>query len=73
MGDAVQQGCGHFLVCEHLHPFAEVEVGGDDQAGFLVQLADQMEQQRAAGFGESGPHFMPVKRSAPDPERTHCT
>ncbi len=45
MGDAVQQGCGHFLVPEHLHPFAEVEVGGDDQTGFLVQLADQMEQQ----------------------------
>jgi hypothetical protein len=29
-------------------PFAEAEIGGDDDAGLLVKLGEQMEQQRAA-------------------------
>ena len=33
-------------------PFPELRVGGDDDAGLLVELADQMEQQCAAGFWE---------------------
>jgi hypothetical protein len=52
VGEAVQQGGGHLGVAEDLHPFAEVEVGGDDERGLLVELADQVEQQRAAGVGE---------------------
>jgi len=52
VGEAVQQGRGHFGVAEDLHPFAEVEVGGDDQGGLLVELAGQVEQQRPAGVGE---------------------
>ena len=48
MGDAIEQGRGHLGIAKHSHPFGEGQVGGDDQRGFLVELADQMEQQRAA-------------------------
>ena len=41
-----------FGVAEDARPFAEAEVGGDDDAGALVELAQQMEQQRAAGGAE---------------------
>ena len=33
-------------------PFAEGQVGGDDDRGLLVEAADQVEQQLAAGLGE---------------------
>ena len=39
---------GHLGIAEHLGPFAEAEIGGDDDAGTLVKLAQQVEQQRAA-------------------------
>ena len=29
-------------VAEHTGPFCEAQVGGDDHAGFLIQLAEQM-------------------------------
>lgn len=44
----VQQGSGHLGIAEDGHLFSERQVGGDDQAGLLVQLADQVEQQCAA-------------------------
>ena len=37
---------------EHRRPFAEGEVGGDDDRGALVEPAHQVEQQLAAGLGE---------------------
>src|SRR5690606_18362632 len=43
---------GHLGVAEDAGPFAEGEVGGDDHRGPLVEAADQMEQQLAAGLGE---------------------
>ncbi len=52
MGDAIEQGGGHLGIAEHAHPFGEGQVGGDDQRGLLVKLADQMEQQGAPGGGE---------------------
>ena len=52
MGESVEQGGGHFGIPEDLHPFSEAEIGGHDQGGFLVQRADEMEQQRATAFGE---------------------
>ena len=48
MGEAVEQGGGHFGITEDGSPFAEAEIGGDDDAGALVKLAEQMEQQGAA-------------------------
>lgn len=48
MCEAVQQGGCHLCVAEDLGSFAEAEVGGDDHAGTLVELAQEMEQQYAA-------------------------
>lgn len=33
--EAIEQGCGHFCVAEHAGPFAEAQVGSDDDAGAL--------------------------------------
>lgn len=46
VSDAVEQCCGHFGVAENADPFAEGQVGGDDQRGLFVELADQVKQQR---------------------------
>ena len=46
--EPVQQGCRHLGVAEDAGPFAEAQVRRDDDAGALVELAQQMEQQRAA-------------------------
>ena len=50
--EPVQQGGSHLRVAEHCRPFGEVQVGGDHHAGVLVELAQQMEQQRASGLTE---------------------
>ena len=52
MGDAVEQCGGHLEIAKDLPPFAEGEIGGDDQAGLLVEAADEVEEQSAAGFGK---------------------
>jgi hypothetical protein len=52
MGEAVEHGGGHLGVAEDLGPISEGEVGGDQQRGVLVELADQVEQQLAAGLAE---------------------
>ena len=52
VGQAVEQRGGHLGVAEHAGPFAEREVGGDDDGRALVEPADEMEQQLAAGLGE---------------------
>ena len=48
MGEAIEQGRRHLGIAEDGRPLAEAEVGGDDDAGALVQRAQQMEQQRPA-------------------------
>src|SRR3546814_6840053 len=48
MSDAIEERGGHLGIAEHGWPLPEREVGGDDNAGLLVELADQMEQQLAA-------------------------
>jgi hypothetical protein len=50
MGQPVEQRSGHLGVAEHTGPFAEREIGGDDDGGALVEPADEMEQQLAAGL-----------------------
>ena len=52
MGEAVEQGGGHLCIAEDRGPFAEAEVGGDDDAGAFVELAQQVEEQGAAGCAE---------------------
>jgi hypothetical protein len=52
MGETVEQGSRHLRLAEHGCPFAEAEIGRDDDAGTLVELAQQMEEQRSAGGAE---------------------
>src|SRR5690554_5355947 len=47
MGQPVEQGGGHLGIAEDRRPFAEAEIGSDDDACALVELAEQMEEQRA--------------------------
>jgi hypothetical protein len=48
------RGC-HFGVPEDRYPFTELQVRGDDGAGFLIELADEVEQQRPAGLWKREP------------------
>ena len=52
MGEVIEQRCGHLGVAEDGGPFAEAEVGGDDDAGALIELTQQMEQQCPARCAE---------------------
>ena len=52
MGEPVEKRGGHLGVAEDARPFAEGEICGDDDRSALVELADQMEEQLAAGLSE---------------------
>ena len=52
MRQPVEQGSGHLRITEHRGPFREAQIGGNDEAGPLVELADEMEQQGATGLTE---------------------
>ena len=52
MGQPVEQRGRHLGIAEHTRPFAERKIGGDDDGGALVEAADEMEQELAAGLCE---------------------
>ena len=52
VGKASKQRRGHFGVTKDAWPFAEGEVGGDDDGGALVKLADEVEQELATSLCE---------------------
>ena len=52
VGDAVDDGFGEAGVGEDLGPFAEGQVGGDDQAAAFVALADDLEDELGGAFGQ---------------------
>ena len=52
VSQAVEQRGGHLGIAEHAGPFAEREIGGDDDGGALVEPADEVEQELAAGLSE---------------------
>ena len=52
MSKAIEQGRRHLGVSEDGGPFAEAEIRRDDDAGSLVELAQQVEQQSTAGSAE---------------------
>jgi hypothetical protein len=62
MGKAVEQRRRHLGVAEHGGPFAEAEVCGYDDAGALIQLAQQMEEQGPAGGAERGGRLLCNRR-----------
>ena len=49
---AVEDRGGHLGVIEDGRPFAEGEVGGDNDRGARVEPADEVEHQLVAGLGE---------------------
>jgi len=52
MGQPVEQRGRHFGIAEHARPFAEGEIGGDDDGGALVEPADEVEQELTTGLCE---------------------
>ena len=52
VSETIEQRRGHLGVPEHARPFAEGEIGGDDNRGSFVEPADEMEEELAAGLGE---------------------
>ena len=52
MCEPVEECCCHLCIAEDLRPFAEAEVGRDDDARALIELAQKVEQQRTAGRAE---------------------
>ncbi len=52
MSEAIEQSRRHLGVPEDGGPFAEAEIRRDDDAGPLIELAQQLEQQRPAGAAE---------------------
>ena len=52
MCQAVEQRGGHLGVAKDGWPFAEGEVGGDDDRGVLVEPAHEVEEQLPAGLSE---------------------
>lgn len=52
MGEPVEQSSCHFSVAKYLGPFTDAEVSLYDDTGALVELAQKVEQQRAAGRAE---------------------
>ena len=52
VGQAVEQRGGHLGIAEHAGPFAEGEVGGDNDRGAFVKPANKVEQELTAGLSE---------------------
>src|SRR3546814_8757072 len=45
VGEPIEECGGHLRVTEHAGTLTEAAVGGDDDAGALVEFAQQMEEQ----------------------------
>jgi hypothetical protein len=52
VGEAIEQRRSHLGIPEHTAPFSEGEVGGHEERDALVELAEQVEQQRATVLGK---------------------
>src|SRR6266496_964739 len=52
MGQPIEQSGRHLGVDEDARPFAEGEIGGDDDGGALVEAADKVEQELTTGLGK---------------------
>src|SRR3984957_17537565 len=52
VGEAIEQRRRHLRVAEHGGPLAEAQVRRDHDAGPLVELAQQMEEQSSSGSAE---------------------
>ena len=52
VGEAIEQRRRHLGINEDVRPFAESQIGRDDDRGALVETADQVEEQLAASLRE---------------------
>ena len=52
MGEAVEERAGQAFEAEHLGPFVEWQVGGDQGGAAFIALAEHLEQQLGAGLGQ---------------------
>ena len=52
MRQSIQQCRCQLGITEHIGPFREAQVGGDDQAGLFVQFAQQVKQQGTTDLAE---------------------
>ena len=52
VSEAIQERRRHLGIAEHAGPFSEGQVGRDDDRSALVEAADEVEQQLAAGPSE---------------------
>src|SRR6202021_4078133 len=52
VGEALEERGRHLRVRQHGRPLAKAEISRDDDAGALVELAEQMEEQGSAGGAE---------------------
>ena len=52
VGEAVEESAGKPLGAEHLGPFVEGQIGGDQGRAPLVSLAEHLEQELGAGLGQ---------------------
>lgn len=54
MREAFEKRGGHLCVAVHGRPFAEVEVGGDDDGRAFVEPANEVEQELSTGLLKGG-------------------
>ena len=52
VGQAVEQRGGHLGIAEYAGPFAESEVGGDNDRSAFVEPTDKVEQELATRLSE---------------------
>jgi hypothetical protein len=52
VSSAIEQRGRHLGVGEDARPFAEGQIGGDEDRGTLIKPTDEVEQELAAGLGE---------------------
>lgn len=48
MSNPVEECCGHLGIAKDLYLFGKVEISGDDQRGFFIEMADQVKEQSPA-------------------------
>lgn len=51
-GETIERCFGHFGIAKDAVPFIKGQVGGDDDAGAFIELAQKVEEQRAARGAE---------------------
>ena len=50
VGETIEECGGHLWVAEHARPFAEGEIGRDDDRSSFIETDDEMGQQLSAGL-----------------------